>query len=146
MRAGVQAICCAARERDERRGYRCRKRTGKPGTGTGDRDVRRRAHAWAALSVFTGLVLALVIFGVTSHADEKGTQEYKYYTSVLVTGPEQTQALLEQYAENGHYRCLQDYLREVRSINHLPLTDTDSLEVAPGNYIILPYYSSEYSF
>ncbi len=146
MRTCVWMICHAARERDERRGYRCGNRTGHREKRSGGADVRRTAHTRAALSAVLVLTLALVIFGVTSHADENGTQEYKYYTSILVTDPEEMQTLLEQYAENEHYRGMQDYLREVRSINHLPATDTGSLGVAPGNYIILPYYSSEYSF
>ncbi len=146
MRTCVWMICHAARERDERRGYRCGNRAGHREKRSGSADARRTARTRAALSAVLVLTLALVIFGVTSHADEKGTQEYKYYTSILVTDPEEMQALLEQYAENEHYRGMQDYLREVRSINHLPATDTGFLGVAPGNYIILPYYSSEYSF
>ena len=100
-----------------------------------------------AVILTAGIVAsAVLLFGLSSQADETGSQMHKYYTSVLVKDAETLNEMAEQYADAGHYRNVRAYLQEVRRINHLPLEDPDQLSVAPGNYVILPYYSAEYSF
>lgn len=101
----------------------------------------RRVPCLAAIGVI--LLWAFLVFGITSHADENGAQLHKYYTSVLVIDEESLAQQVETYASTGDYRDVQSYLREVCRINHLAMRDADTLKVAPGNYVILPYYSSE---
>ncbi len=89
------------------------------------------------------ILLMFLLFGITSHADEKGAQLHKYYTSVLVIDEESLAEQVEEYAATGDYPNVRTYLREVCRINHLAMRDADTLKIAPGNYVILPYYSSE---
>lgn len=89
------------------------------------------------------LVTSFLLFGITSHADEPGTQLHKYYKSVLVIDEASLSEIVEEYAATGNYRNVRAYLREVREINHVPMKDENTLKVAPGNYLILPYYSTE---
>lgn len=89
------------------------------------------------------LLTSILIFGMTSRADEKGMQEYKYYTSVLVTGTNTLEEAAQRYADPSHYRNTTDYYREVCEINHLTLSGGDVPKVAPGNYVIVPYYSAD---
>ncbi len=107
--------------------------------------VQRKAEYRVIFAIFIVLI-SLLLFGLSSEADETGTQLHKYYTSVLVKDAESLNELAAQYADAEHYRNLRMYYREVREINHLPMDDPDTLQIAPGNYIILPYYSAEYSF
>ncbi len=146
MKAGVQDFCQAVEMRDRSRGYRGRGTRCRDQAFTGRSGKQNHVPATVLLSAFLVLILTLTLCSLTSHADEAGTQEYKYYTSVLVTDSDELQVLVEQYAGCSHYRGIDDYLQEVRKINHLPLEDSDSLGVAPGNYVILPYYAAEYTF
>ncbi len=100
-------------------------------------------HILLPATIGLALILALLMFGIPSHADESGAQLHKYYTSVLVIDEESLSELVEEYAATGDYRNVRSYLGEVCRINHLSMRDADTLKVAPGNYIILPYYSSE---
>lgn len=116
---------------------------------------KERRECWfAALRIECGSVRWLaaigviflwtfLVFGITSHADENGAQLHKYYTSVLVIDEESLAEQVEEYASTGDYRDVRSYLLEVCRINHLAMRDADTLKVAPGNYVILPYYSSE---
>lgn len=146
MKAGVHGFCQAVEMRDRSRGYRRRGTHCRDRAFAGRKGKQNRVPATVLLSAALVLILALTLCSLTSHADEAGTQEYKYYTSVLVTDLDELQVLVERYADCSHYRGIDDYLREVREINHLPLEDSDSLGVAPGNYVILPYYAAEYTF
>lgn len=89
------------------------------------------------------LLTSILIFGMTSHADEKGTQEHKYYTSVLVTGADTLEEVAERYADPSHYRNTAAYYREVCEINHLFSNGDDAPRVSPGNYVVVPYYSAD---
>ena len=93
--------------------------------------------------IFSGLLISLLLFGVTSHADENGKPLHKYYTSVLVKDPATLEEMAGQYADPAHYRSSRDYFREVCEINHLSADEDGVPSIAPGNYVIFPYYSSE---
>lgn len=98
---------------------------------------------WLTPAIGAALLAAFLMFGITSHADENDAQLHKYYTSVLVIDEESLAEQVEEYAATGDYRNVRSYLREVCRINHLAMRDADTLKVAPGNYVILPYYSAE---
>ena len=139
MNTGVRNLRSAMQFRDQERGYRHRNTT--------SRETENRGHMHGLiLSGVVMFVLAFAIFGLTSHADEVGRREYKYYKSVLVTDANELQTQIEEYADGAHYKDIHDYMQEVERINHLPTEGSDALNIAPGNYIILPYYSVEYRF
>ncbi len=107
------------------------------------RKVRRIYTVLGAAVAAAILLTSLLIFGMTSHADEKGTQVHKYYTSVLVTGEDTLEEMAERYADPSHYRNTAAYYREVCEINHLSPAGEEAPRVSPGNYVIVPYYSTD---
>lgn len=107
------------------------------------RKVRRTYTVLGAALAAAILLTSILIFGMTSHADEKGLQEHKYYTSVLVKGADTLEEMAERYADPSHYRNTAAYYREVCEINHLSLNDSGVPRVAPGNYVVVPYYSAD---
>lgn len=105
--------------------------------------VRRMYGLFGGAMALSLLAASLLVFGVTSHADESGKPLHKYYTSVLVTDSSTLRQMADQYAEPSHYRSAREYYREVCEINHLTAEDDGIPQIAPGNYVILPYYSAD---
>lgn len=96
----------------------------------------------AAVLVITVLVVSMLMFSITSRADSKGTIEYKYYTSEMVTADRSVEDIAREKADRAHYPDQESYVRELCSINHLQEKEDGSVYVAPGNYVVVPYYSS----
>lgn len=65
---------------------------------------------------------------------------YKYYKSVMVQEGDSLWNYAECYGNNRYYETNQDYIKEVMEMNFL---DTD--EITAGQYVILPYYSPEFT-
>lgn len=101
--------------------------------------MRRNKTRW-----YLAVLLCLVIFSVSflmAKTAEAGTSEssrYKYYTSIQVKPGSSLWEIARKYA-SSEYKDLNDYIREVREINHL---DKDTIYA--GSYLCVPYYSSEY--
>ena len=87
------------------------------------------------------LLICLLRFGFTAQADSAGIQENKYYTSVMITYDMDAEDYARQYADPDHYDSEQEYLMEICSINHLSYVSGELERLAPGNYIIIPYYA-----
>ncbi len=64
---------------------------------------------------------------------------YKYYTSILLESGDTLWTLAEEYGDEVHYKSVSAYIKEVMEINHL-----DSEQITAGNYLIVPYYSTEF--
>lgn len=107
------------------------------------RQLRRIYGMLCASVILSGFLVSFLLFGVTSHADENGKPLHKYYTSVLVKDPATLEEMADRYADSAHYRSSRDYFHEVCEINHLSADEDGIPRIAPGNYVILPYYSSE---
>lgn len=90
------------------------------------------------------LLVSLLIFGLTSRAETQGNQMHKYYTSILVIGDQTLEDIAGQYADPDYYRNTAAYYREICEINHLPVKEGGIPHVAPGNYIIVPYFSPDF--
>lgn len=108
------------------------------------RAIRRkhevRLHISLIISGFF-LVLALSVFChvIDSHAETaSGHGEKKYYTSIVIESGDTLWSLAQEYAD-AHYADIQSYIEEVIFINHL-----DSTEILEGNYLILPYYKTDF--
>ena len=101
--------------------------------------MRRRKQKRLSLAVLLCFAV-FAAFGtsfIMTRTAEAGTSEssrYKYYTSIQV---EPGSSLWE--IASSEYEDLDDYIREVRQINHL---DQDTIYA--GSYLCIPYYSSEY--
>lgn len=88
------------------------------------------------------LVVALsVAFGsILVHAQSEDIAPvYKYYASIEVQYGETLWSIAQKNLDNEHYADTQTYIKEVLRINHL----TDE-QIVAGQYLIIPYYSSEF--
>lgn len=65
-------------------------------------------------------------------------QSYKYYTSVEVKTGDSLWSIAGTY-RTAEYHDVNEYIREVKEINHLTGDD-----IHAGAYLTVPYYSSQY--
>lgn len=103
------------------------------------RRERRRKCLTLAVAVFAAFCMALVCTISYNSISSNANDGFKYYTSVIVEAGESLWDIAEDYM-NGHYDSRDNYIAEVRSINHLDENGT----VIAGQTLIVPYYSSEY--
>lgn len=111
---------------------------------------RRRRQLICRISILlvvaiAGILLLFFRFSLRSSASEDHTpSSYKYYTSVLVGIDDTMDTIACEYMDDVHYADREAYLAEVRSINHIAdYVDLES-SVRPGDYLIVPYYSSTF--
>ncbi len=92
-------------------------------------------------SLCLALALGILFGSFLSRAQEKEpeTTYYKYYANVRIQPGDTIWDLAADYMDEN-YESREDYIREVKELNSLP--DTDS--IVSGQYLILPYYSTEY--
>lgn len=95
------------------------------------------------LLIILGLILAaglaLSYHAIRSNANtDLEDVRYKYYTSVSVKYGETLWSLAETYGKS-QYESPEAYIKEVMYINHLK-----NDEIAAGQYLVIPYYSSEF--
>ncbi len=78
--------------------------------------------------------------GFRANAKDDSTEaSYKYYKSIFVQGDDTLWSIAERYMDDVHYDSAEDYIREVMRMNGL----TDDT-IRYGEYLIVPYYGSEY--
>ncbi len=100
----------------------------------------RRIFILAGIAIVLALATALSCHVLLSNANtELGDISYKYYTSVQIAPGDTLWTLADKYADEAHYPSQNQYIAEVMSMNHLA-----GEEICAGNYLILPYYSSEF--
>jgi len=107
---------------------------------------RRRQKELRRIFILAGIAIILVLsFTLSYHAllsqanTELGDISYKYYTSVRIEPGDSLWTLADRYADQGHYTSRGQYIAEVMRMNHLAGED-----ICVGNYLILPYYSTEF--
>ena len=104
--------------------------------------LRREARIRSILLVLVSvLITSAVVLSITAHktdADRMDVPTYKYYTSVAVHSGDTLWSIAQEYM-SSEYNDSYDYIDEVRSINHL-----SGNQVIPGQYLLVPYYSTEY--
>ena len=91
----------------------------------------------AALIVFF-LAAFLISDRIEASSMTSDQQSYKYYTSIQVKQGESLWSIAGHYMSSD-YSDLDAYIEEVRDLNHL-----DSDDIHAGEYLLIPYYSSEY--
>lgn len=104
------------------------------------RKRKQKRMSLAILLCFAVLIAFGGSLAMTRTAEAGTTQSsrYKYYTSIQVEPGSSLWEIAREYA-SSEYEDLEDYIREVRQINHL---DQDTIYA--GSYLCIPYYSSEY--
>lgn len=93
---------------------------------------------------FAVCFICAVILGANnliSRAGEAKEAElsFKYYRNIPVEQGDTLSSIAQTYADQEHYETTDDYVQEVRLINHLEEED----KIYTGDYLIIPYYSNE---
>ena len=104
------------------------------------RELRR--HIFVFAIVFFSISFILVFWGMAMMSDahtEDQTVAYKYYKSVSVAYGDSLWDIAKENISSDHYKDMNTYLNEVRSINHLS-NDT----INAGSNLIVPYYSDQF--
>ena len=93
------------------------------------------------ISIVLIIVLAIVIsiFSNTIRAQAAPAENsYKYYTSVQVQKGDTLWSIADSYMTE-EYTDITEYINEIRMINHI-----DESDIHYGDYLTIPYYSSDY--
>lgn len=99
-------------------------------------------HQKIALCCVLLLIISVMICSVllgSIEAEAAASQiSYKYYTSIRVEKGDTLWGIASQYVTDD-YSSVNQYIEEIRSINHIT---GDAIHT--GQYLTVPYYSSEY--
>ncbi len=103
------------------------------------KEIKRRI-VFAILSVCIILTCALSYGVLVSNASSEDTDiSYKYFTSIEVSYGDTLWSIAEEYKDAEFYASTEDYIDEVVRMNHLT-----SSNIKAGQYLIIPYYSTEF--
>ena len=104
------------------------------------REIRRKCFTF--LMTFCLIVICAISYhsiNTSAHTTDEETN-FKYYTSITVAYGETLWDIADNYIDYKEYDDKNDYIEEVRSINHL---DEESA-IRAGQHLIVPYYSTEF--
>lgn len=117
-----------------------------------ERDMRnrqrklRRQKEIRRIFILSGVAIVLILsFALSYHAllSQANTKledvSYKYYTSVQIEPGDTLWTLADKFADERHYASQDQYIAEVMRMNHLT-----GENIWAGDYLILPYYSTEF--
>ena len=99
---------------------------------------KQRVAALMALIVMVVAIAGCMIFGATKAQAAPAETSYKYYTSIQVQKGDTLWDIACNYMTD-EYENVNEYIAEICEINHLAESDIHS-----GQYLTIPYYSSEY--
>lgn len=103
------------------------------------KEIRRNVILAVAAAVLV-ILFALSFHTLTSFAEDAGSvTNYKYFTSIQVEKGDTLWSIAEEYADDVHYDSRNDYIIEVMAMNNM-----SSDELKSGQYLLIPYYSSEF--
>lgn len=105
---------------------------------------RERRRKMLVISVAVAATLCMIVICAALYGTIKvnASSGYKYYTDIVVEPGDSLWALAEEYVDYDHYRDINSYINEVRSINHL----AEESSLSAGQILIVPYYSAEYVY
>lgn len=102
-----------------------------------ERQLRRRILL-TVCAVLLGIAASLTLGSFLSRANDGSAPViYKYYTSIMIMPGDSLWSLADSYSEG--YNSKEDYIADVMRVNSLM-----EEEIHAGDYLVLPYYSSEY--
>lgn len=92
------------------------------------------------ISVFLIIVISIVFASFSTEANDMEHQpSYKYYKSIEIVKGDTLWSIANDNIDYEHYKNIYEYINEVKRMNSLT-----SDRIAAGNYIIVPYYSSDF--
>lgn len=103
-------------------------------------DLRRKGII-LLFSIMSVLVISTIFFSFSSKASNSSNETcYKYYTSILIQDGDSLWSLAEENWDE-HFPSKKAYIEEIKKTNNL----SDDILIS-GQYLIIPYYSSEFLF
>ena len=103
------------------------------------KELRRKLFL-AILSVCIILTCVLSYSALISNASaECDDISYKYFTSIEVESGDTLWSIAKEYKDEKFYDSTKDYVDEVVQMNHL-----SSTQITAGQFLIIPYYSTEF--
>ncbi|MCM1173962.1 MAG: LysM peptidoglycan-binding domain-containing protein [Blautia sp.] len=100
----------------------------------------RRKCLIAAMTACLIMIFSVGINGFLSNAKDNDDQvSYKYYTSITVSHKDTLWSIAETYMDPEHYHSINDYIQEVKSVNHLRCD-----VITYGEHLVVPYYRDVY--
>lgn len=104
-----------------------------------EKQIRRNLILGIAGAIML-MLFAVSFYSITSLAQEEQLEvSYKYFTSIQIERGDSLWSIAEEYGDEVHYESYEEYITEVKSINHLK-----DDEIVAGQYLIIPYYSYEF--
>lgn len=110
-----------------------------------NKQIRRRRELrhhfrMCLLTLMLAVSFSLIFFSFRTKAQGQDEEIlYKYYKSVIVEDGDTLWNYACQYGDVQYYNSHSDYINEVIHINSL-----SEDKITSGQYLILPYYSSEF--
>ena len=103
------------------------------------RELRRHFLIFI-LTLILSVGISVTFFSFRTKAQSSNEEiQYKYYKSIVVESGDTLWNLAEEYSALEHYGSHQEYIDEVIRMNGL----SDD-KITTGQYIIIPYFSSEF--
>lgn len=105
---------------------------------------RQREAAQKRIAVLFCAIIAVVMicsitFGTINAQAAPSKTTNKYYTSIQIESGDTLWAIADEYITDD-YTDMNEYIREVCSINHI-----SEDEIHAGQYIVVPYYAANLS-
>ena len=110
------------------------------------RQQKRRKQIQRRICTMIATICMIVICAVSFHgirsvaSNGEDQLKFKYYTQVTVAYGETLWDLSDGYIDYEEYKDKNEYIAEVRSINHL----SEENGVRAGQTLIVPYYSYDF--
>lgn len=88
--------------------------------------------------ILLSVLVCSITFGSIHTQAASAETAYKYYTSIRIEPGDSLWSIASSYI-SADYEDMNDYIKEICEINHISQDDIHS-----GQYLTIPYYSSEY--
>ena len=104
----------------------------------GENRKKQKSFFVIALSMLLFIIICSACFGTIRAQAADEASAYKYYTSIQITSGQTLNGIADIYMTDD-YKNTSAYIEEVCMINHIFPDD-----IHEGEYLTVPYYSSEY--
>lgn len=108
---------------------------------------RRQLQVYRNICMLVVLTIAVVMLSMfiisisTQARDLEHTAEYKYYKSIEIAKGDTLWSIAKENIDTSHYNNVHEYVNEIKAMNAMK-----SDHIVSGNYIIIPYYSSDFIY
>lgn len=100
------------------------------------REAAQKRVAVMFCSIIAVIMICSVMFGTINTQAAPAETTNKYYTSIQIESGDTLWAIADEYITD-EYSDMNEYIREVCSINHI-----SEDEIHAGQYIVVPYYAA----